>query len=294
MRVLMVMVALVAPHVYARDVLAQEGSLMRFIPEDRLNGRVRAFRLEKYQTFQTVGNHDESRSTLRQEVTYDLRGRRSTEINYNVDGTISTKLVFRHDSDGDLTEVGEYKANGIFLRKKVYTREGNSIEEISYQADGTPSAERVIRTYDDGGRQVGIVTSSATTSSSVRAIITYKDGGKTVEVAMCVSNTNAPVLASGSVGGMVVLSDSMKEQMKSVAPCVDGLLTSRTVFTLDDTGNISETAIYTHDNTLIGKERYSREYDSQGNWIKEIRLKWNPALNKYESIETTNRTITYF
>lgn len=95
-------------------------------------------------------------------------------------------------------------------------------------------------------------------------------------------------------GGMIVLSDDVRGGMKGIPPCFESLLISRSVFTLDDAGHISEVATYTSDSSLIGRQIYDRRFDSRGNWIEESASEWNFKSAAFQKSSITYRTIIYY
>lgn len=261
---------------------------------DKLMGQVRAIRTERAAILDKDGKYVEGLRILLQETIYTAQGHPATEINYDSDGTISIKRGFSYNVDGQLKEVIEYKSDGSLIRKRVYTRDGNNIKEVNYKGDGTLDSDKAVSTFDDNGRQTGVSTLSAEGRLSMKAVITYHNDGKVIEVATCASNTNRGMIAPSSGGRMVVLSDAAKDRMKGIPPCFDGLLISKSVFTLDNEGSIAEVATYTSDNSLIGKQTYDREFDAVGNWIKETMSNWNAKSNSFQKSHVTYRTITYY
>ncbi|HEY0386116.1 MAG TPA: hypothetical protein VGC64_08895, partial [Pyrinomonadaceae bacterium] len=98
-----------------------------------------------------------------------------------------------------------------------------------------------------------------------------------------------------SKNGPVILStEVLQQQMKNHWPCPNGLLTSRTVFKLNEHGDVVESFVYAYDNSLVGREKFERQYDARGNWVLEDRSKWNSLTSCFEPVEITYRTITYY
>jgi hypothetical protein len=261
---------------------------------DKLMGQVRAIRTERAPILDRDGKYIEGSRTLLQETTYTSQGHKATEINYDSDGTISIKRVFSYNADGQLKEVIEYKSDGSLIRRRGYILDGNNIKEVAYKGDGTLDSDKVVSTFDDNGRQIGVATFGAEGRPSIKAVITYRSEGKVIEVTTCADDINGGMIAPGSGGRMLVLSDAAKDKMKGIPPCLDGLLISKSVFTLDNVGSIAEVATFTPDNSLIGKQTYDREFDSIGNWIKETMSNWNAKSNGFQKSYVTYRTITYY
>lgn len=261
---------------------------------ETLIGSVRTIRVENARLPQKGNKHIEGSRALKQEVTYDTQRRKTVEINYGSDDTISVRRVFNYDVGGQLKEVVEYKADGSLIGRKAHIREGNSIKEVSYKGDGTLDPDTVINTLDNDGRQIGVERFGGENSLPVKAVITYREEGKIVEVVMCTGKADGGMIVPGGGGGSVIVSDAEKDKMKGIPPCSDGLFISRAVFTLDDAGHIAESATYTSDNSLVGKQIYAREFDARGNWIKEIMSSWNAKSKRFQKSHTRYRTITYY
>lgn len=55
-----------------------------------------------------------------------------------------------------------------------------------------------------------------------------------------------------------------------------------------------ERATYDAEGKLREKVNYEREYDTRGNWIKQVVSKWNPQTEKSEMTQVYYRAITYY
>jgi hypothetical protein len=286
--------ALILLNVHLLAAHFQGGAQMSYDFGDTLMGQVRAIRTERAPILDRDGKYVEGSRILLQETIYTAQGHKATEINYDNDGAISIRRVFSYNVDGQLKEIIEYNSEGSLIRRRVYIPDRNVIKEVTYKGDGTLDSDKIISTFDDTGRQTSVATFGAEGALSMKAVITYRNEGKVIEVATCASNTNRGMIAPSSGGRMVVLTDAAKDRMKGIPPCFDGLLISKSIFTLDNAGSIAEVATYTHDNSLIGKQIYEREFDSIGNWIKETMSNWNAKLNSFQKSHVTYRTITYY
>lgn len=79
-------------------------------------------------------------------------------------------------------------------------------------------------------------------------------------------------------------------------PISGATLTGREVYKYDDRGNISEMTLLNTDGSLLGKEVYSYEFDSIGNWVKmttSVAVVENGKI-EFEPSEATYRTIFYY
>lgn len=267
-------------------VLAQGGEQMLFQLDEKLNGGVRTVRVYR------SGGRGGAERRLSQEDFYDRQGRKTEEVRYGGDGKVTAKRVLSYDAVGRLEEAAEYAAGGALIIKKRYAYAAGKVEEVTYGSDGSPRPGRTVNSFDEEGRLVSTETVGGE-PPSLKVVAAYRDGGKTVEVTMCAGDPAAGMIAPGK-SGPVVLSDAAAARMKGVGPCGGGYLTSRTVFMLDERGLITDVAIYTHDNTLISRERQAREFDARGNWVKETRSRWNAEIDSFEPFEVRERVITYY
>src|SRR2546423_7520514 len=236
---------------------------------------VHTIRIEAAQIQPINGKYVEGLRRFLREITYSAKGNKQSEIIFGIDGKLLAKRAFHYDARGDLSEVTEYQPDGSLRSRTVYMPDstGTSVEEIVYN-NNKASASKTVYRYE-GGRQIGMTSLDPDGNPSINTYIYYDDGGKIREVIVCANNSPGGMILSSGGGKAIVLTDPAKEKMKGLSPCVDGLLTSRTVFAYNDKGDLSETSVYTHDNSLINKETYSKEYDSRGNWVKEVKSEWN-------------------
>ena len=262
--------------------------------DDKLIGPVRIVHVESAQVLRTGNKYTEGSRTPLQETTYNTQGRKTVEVSYNDGGATFVRKVFSYGAKSQLKEVAEYKSDDSLIRRRVYTHNEKNTEELTYKGDGTLNPGKVVNTFDDSGRKTGVTTFSAEGMPFVKAIVTYRDDGKLTEVAVYASSVSGRMLVQSGKGKMVVLSDAIKDEMKRAPAHFDSLLTSRTVFTLDDAGHITEAATYAYDNSLVNRKKYAREFDARGNWIKEAVSSWNIKSSKFEPSYVTYRTITYY
>jgi YD repeat-containing protein len=74
----------------------------------------------------------------------------------------------------------------------------------------------------------------------------------------------------------------------------EGVLTSKIVTTVEHKGEWVERVTYDAEGNLREKVNYEREYDTRGNWIKQVVSKWNPQTEKSEMTQVYYRAITYY
>jgi hypothetical protein len=78
---------------------------------------------------------------------------------------------------------------------------------------------------------------------------------------------------------------------------IKGAYIQKTTYAYDVNGRMSGRAIYLEDGSIEMSERYEREYDRYGNWIKKTGYHWMHTIEQSGSgVSTTltKRIITYY
>ena len=94
------------------------------------------------------------KSRFSQATTYDFTGNRIKEEHYNIDGSLSLKVVLAY-GDGRLKEVTSYSGLGALLGKTDYTYDvqGRLVEESFHNAAGEISRQKSF-SYNASGKKV--------------------------------------------------------------------------------------------------------------------------------------------
>jgi hypothetical protein len=217
------------------------------------------------------------------------------------------------NEDGSLTISRRYRPDGIVNFKQVtsYLPDGRAKESLVY-SDEEKLSTRMLYHYDSGGNRMEMFHYSADgtiDSTSIR----YLDGrlslmeGETRDKS---GNLREHEVSTQTVSGLreqtrslykeskmsgkvvtVILSARQNEQRSYDA---EGVLKSKIVTTVDQKGEWVERATYDVEGNLREKVNYEREYDTRGNWIKQVVSRWNPQTEKSDMTQVYYRAITYY
>jgi len=158
-------------------------------------------------------------------------------------------------------------------------------------------------------------------------VMSYDNHGREVETAICHGTPEPPSLRieQDENGDTYAFEESEISLGRSGQCGEDSFLAGKVVFAYDESGNmieiavyaagssipqgrfvmtydgkeVSETTVYKADGSLESKERFERELDANGNWVKETVSSWVPSvgeseLGELEPTEIHHRTITYY
>jgi len=261
--------------------------------QDKLSGAIRRVVVERAELRRANGKLVEMERTLVRKTNYDSEGRQREEVIYDPRGVVFRETRRFYDPTGDLQEVRTYTPDGLLICRQVYNQDpGNrSIKEVAYEGN---EITETVYSLDENGKVVGQTTLDSIAEMSIRLHMQYDANGRLSEISTCVSDSKRlTIVPGGPDGTSVILSDEMRHRIKGVGPCSDGLLTSRTVLSRDDSGHLVEVAVYSGEGILVERYGHSREYDAHGNWIKETQTKWKPESNRFEPVALTYRRILY-
>jgi hypothetical protein len=261
--------------------------------QDKLFGAIRSVVVEKAELRRANGRLVEMERMLVRKTNYDSKGRQREEVIYDLGGVVFRKTRRFYDPTGDLQEIRTYTPDGLLICRQVYNKDpGNrTIKEVAYKGN---EITETIYSLDENGKVVGQTTLDSIAEMSIKLLMQYDANGRLGEISTCVSDSKRlAIVPGGPDGASVILSDEMRHRIKGVGLCSDGLLTSRTVFSRDDSGHLVEVAVYSGDGILVERYGHSREYDAHGNWIKETHTKWKPESDRFEPVALTYRRIVY-
>jgi hypothetical protein len=263
--------------------------------EDELLGQVSTVDVESAQLLRVNGKLVEDERILSLKVSYDIEGRKLQELNYDDRGVLTRKNLSIYSQAGELEEIRSYAPDGSLVSRRVYYKDvdSNTVAELIYSGHETSNARKTVYSFSESGKVVSqtILPSIDQPSMQMQMLILYDTQDRLREVSICMSNAKDLVLVPGDAGESIMLSNELR--LKGAGPCGDGLLTSRTAFSRDGAGRLLEAATYTGEGVLVSRESYAREYDSHGNWIKQILSKWKPASAEFQPIKMSYRKIVY-
>lgn len=194
---------------------------------------------------------------------YDSQGREIETLHYISPTTLIDKSVHTYNSSGQKTETVTYNPDGSLLTKTIYLYDfqGRLSERTIF--DDVGLIDRTMYAYDANGHTVDETTTSARRPAAPRSTHFYDAQEK--ESATCV------FARDGSV--------------------------RKTTYAYDDKGNVTERIVYASDGSELDRLRYEYEFDTVGNWPKQIEVICPPTMGPGAFTCTpaavTARTIVY-
>jgi hypothetical protein len=254
-------------------------------------------------------------------IEYDISGHAIEEVLHKHDGSIHSKSVFTYDAEGVLleqirldlggslmsrttyvrdpeqckVEKSVYDNNGVLLEKSVQTTDETPDYKVtaSYNAEGQLILKGV-HFSDDQGRLIRlIIIKSAPNEPTMLSLHKGIDENKIVEgrgknIALTVSHNEL------FAGEIKYIYNEEKNSEEEFIYKDDGSLVRRKITVFDEARSPVEVFDYHADGSLVGKETYTREFDSQKNWIKQTKSKLNLEIHTLETVEIARRAITYY
>src|SRR6266850_1779296 len=254
-----------------------------------LAGPVRFVRIERA-SFSKKGNEFvEGPRELTETMSVDPQWRRFERTYYNADGSVLKMDVNTFDADGYQTEFSGYNGEGGLIHKLVYVYDDRKklIEYLAYKPDGT-LLNRSIAIRPVPGKVTEITNYNGDGSLGSRAVNTFAVAKQGERIDSSVYNED------GSLAEKRVLVADGKGRIERFEYKADGTLVARFVDTLDSERFLIEGAEYTADGSIRRKETFDREFDAQGNWIKETKSEWDAKASVLVPTGISYQIITYY
>ncbi len=171
----------------------------------------------------------------------------------------------------------------VQLETQNYGENGMLVKAVRYDADKRGD---YFYDYDSSGRRIEFIR-NATSSSRVRTEFKYDDNGFRIE--------EVQTGDEGLIARVVSVYDAKGLRTERRMFTKQGLFARRT-YAYGADGNPTEEAEYDPKGGLVGKQSYSYELDSTGNWIKRITSSQGMSDGKpvSEPVAVTYRTITFY
>lgn len=201
-------------------------------------------------------------------------GNQVEEKNYNPDGSVNHKTIFKHNHKGLKTEERPYNKDGnpFNYYNYSYNDADQILSKIWFNNSSNEIVQRETFEYDEKGNLITETTFSSNTISSVSKY-KFDDLGRKIEYNYFDNNgflkwirkynydDNNRLLEDISI-------DSYSKEM-----------TKKTGYRYDKFGNIIEENKYNSDSSLKERTVFEYEYDKNNNWIKKIT--YNNEAPKY-------------
>ena len=253
-----------------------------------LTGPVRSVRIERASFSKKGNDYVEGPRVLAKTINVDPEWRRLEWRYHNPDGSVLRANVVNLDADGDQTEVSENDGEGGLVRKIVYIYDDRKRlnEYLIYKSDGTLQY-RWVATRPVPGK-VEISTYNGDGSFRDRAVNTFAFATPGEKMESSVYNLD------GSLSQKTVVVADGKRRVERWEYKSDGSLLARFVDTRDREGFLIEIVEYNEDSSIRRKETFTREFDAQGNWIKETKSEWDTKAGTFVPTAVSYQTITYY
>lgn len=218
-----------------------------------------------------------------------------------VEGSRGLPQVETFDLNGNKTEISYFQADGSPGVKLAYTyRPGQRIiERIDYDPDGTPASKHTF-TYDEKRNIIESIYNHSNGDRASKVVYSYDEKGHVIKQILY------------GADGKPARYDEFKYKLDEKGNVAERLnyynsqYTGKTVCTYDAQGNVTETADYAADGSLLqmyrshsdrqwlAKESDTYEFDSYGNWTKQTKSLWDVKANSFIADEVVYRTIIYY
>ena len=253
-----------------------------------LTGQVRSVRIERASFSKKGDDYLEGSRVLAETINLDPHWRRLEWKYHNPDGSVLRANVVILDADGYQTEVSENDGEGGLVRKIVYIYDDRKRlnEYLTYKSDGTLQY-RWVATRPVPGK-VEISTYNGDGSFRDRAVNSFAFGKPGEQLESSVYNLD------GSLSQKTVLGADGKGRVERWEYKSDGSLLARFVDTRDSEGFLIEGVEYNVDSSIRRKETFTREFDAQGNWIKETKSEWDAKAGSLVPTAISYQIITYY
>ena len=248
--------------------------------ERKLLGLVRSVEAT-FAEFEIIdGNAIEIRHQPAGYALYDLEGKLIEEISpYRLMMEDSYKDIYKYDTEGKLVSRDEYREDGSLMGKTTFEQDykGNLIER-TYYFDNHGTLKIGFHTICDSENN-HIETSHYDENGDVDPRHIYKASSKPVRKV----EENTVFNDEGHIVEALHYDDEGNAQY-------------RTVTTYDTKENEKEFSEFELNGTLRRKYKYDYEFDSAGNWTKQLQYYWAIGWGEFRLIPytVTNRKIDYY
>ena len=282
---------LLAPQAWA-DVIAAMGA--KEIRASRtLVGAVRTVQTERVLFVNPPGEPDtwiEDERILTAIAQDGTNGKLTERTEYAPDGAVMVRAVRQYNQANKLSIEQLHNSQGALWRKTSHTYDeaGRLTQAVSTDVDGDLWFRNVY-TYTEGGQPAHIDHHDPDGTFLHRASFTYDDEGRVAKRSL--SDADGSPISSNTY-----VYDPEGRVQSVITHGRSGALTSRWVYAYDEHGNEREWVAFDRDGAIQRKEVYTYEYDTQGNWVKQITAEWVPDDDGgyLEPAEAIYRTIRYY
>jgi hypothetical protein len=222
--------------------------------------------LTSYEDFYMYGKASYGKDTY----TYDLTGKLIEKV-HEINGSIS-KTTYSYNSSGQLLK----ETCGLQIKEHIYNQEGRLIKIRRSYGKGVIDSRQVF-SYDDKGNLLDRISYDTNGISEEKETKTY--------------DANGYLLEEVNAYGTIIYNTQGQLTMEIWGKDTSDSSYRKVVYEYDDKGLIVKEEEFDNKG-LLKKSAYTYEFDSIGNWTKEITTEWS-ADGKQSSWETY-REISYY
>jgi hypothetical protein len=205
-------------------------------------------------------------------VAYDSKGNEVERTVYDDYGFLVGKEARTFDAGGNLVESVLSDPKGKVLERQVYAYADGRLAQIVYHDGGGKAGLREIHSYAAAGR-LGDVTYFEGKEAVGRTAYGYDDEGRVAEVAFYLADGSRAVAPIGPCLGahrMTTSYDEMGRPVEVVAYEPDGDKKKTWLYAYNSKGQLADDR--REDASSITIFAYTYEYDSRGNWTRQIAI----------------------
>jgi hypothetical protein len=241
-------------------------------PDDDLDefvGKVKSITVEteehEFTThFMDFGNRYKRK--LFQKSLFDRDGKRVENFHYRIDGVALPKTTYSYGSNGVLLKENHYSAlsgEPYFEIVYVYDSERNLKEKINKNIEDNKVFSRTLYSHD--------------IKRSYTELVEY----------------NSENVVRGKIG---FIWDNQGKVSEVVSFSPKGGILGKGTIKYDEKGNRAEMVYSLSDGSPEKRDKYTYDFDGQGNWVKKTLYHWVTDKRKpiYKLMNITYRTIVYY
>jgi antitoxin component YwqK of YwqJK toxin-antitoxin module len=258
-----------------------------------LSGLVRSVRTEEATFGGRRGHCSQDPRRLSKLTAYDQQGSLVEYTDYNLDGSLHSKVAFGRDASGNKVDEAYYDGKGRLYRKRFFRPgpDDRLLREESYDRQGAllsrtlPSygdmgALNQLDTFDNGGILIRTRIYDAAGNLvednhyengklSTRSVDTYDGNGNKIEESH--HGPDGSLYSDNLMNPARIINsyDIAGRLSQQILYGADGSVTWRMNYAYDSRGNLAEQWQYRLGSFLISHRTYTYELDSVGNWSRQ-------------------------
>lgn len=248
----------------------------------------------------------------------DSESRKTQHIDYDSEGNVTTRFVYKYDTKGNLSEEEWYGHMGGLGGRSVYTYDeaGHQTSRTLYE-ENSSFIQKTLSTYDAGGNETEWVQYNGELLR-YKIISKYDDKKRLLEKETFEFNGVPGAYASHAPepGKIIYNYDDEGRTKEVVTLNSEGEMKGKVIYVYDKRGNEIERRMYNGDGSpqdlemqfyddiskpgspfrgrLKGTALTRIEYDSRGNWTKKIYLIQARKGGKPQPYSAEQRKIIYY